>query len=162
MPQVMARLNQYCSDEDLMATALAVSLELDRGVYTGGAMTVTSAGHPPPMRRTRSAAELLSIVPGPVLGIGGNPDYPEQKFDLGRDELIIMFTDGLFERPTETVDVSLNDSSTRSGRWSSTMTPQAEVRTSGFSVRGWSPTGCSRMQPMMLRSSGFSAACEEN
>lgn len=107
VPEVMAKLNQFCSDEDLMATALAVSLELDRGIYSGGAMTVTSAGHPPPLRRTRSEAGLLSIAPGPVLGIGGNPAYPEQKFDLGQDDLIVMFTDGLFERPTETVDVSL-------------------------------------------------------
>ncbi len=120
VPSLFAQLNQYCSEEDLVATVLAVTLELDDGGRPSGVMHVSAAGHPPPMRRRGRAMELLDLRPGPLLGIGGDPVYEEQAFDLDPEDSVVLFTDGLVERRQESIDASLADLVSRTAdRWSS-------------------------------------------
>ena len=107
VPDLFFQLNQFCSDEDLVATALAVKVELDGGNAAARTLRITSAGHPPPLRKAGESVELLTVNPGPLLGIGGDPLYWEQAFELALGDLIVLFTDGLVERSDESIDVSL-------------------------------------------------------
>ncbi len=102
VPDVFAALNRFCTDEDLMATALAVTIDKE----TGSAVVAT-AGHLPPVVRRSTTAEVLAICPGPVLGVGGHPRYPERAIALEPEDVVLMFTDGLVERPEELIDESL-------------------------------------------------------
>lgn len=102
VPEVFGSLNRFCSDEDLVATVLAV--EIDRQSW---AVDVVAAGHPPPVVRGSTAAHVMSLTPGPLLGIGGEPNYSAQPLPVGDHDIVVMFTDGLIEEATETIDVSL-------------------------------------------------------
>lgn len=100
---VLATLNTFCSDEDLIATVLAVTID-----GTGEIATVVSAGHLPPVVRRAAATEILTVAPGPLLGMGGTPHYPEQPLTLDAETTVVMFTDGLVERADEPIDRSLD------------------------------------------------------
>lgn len=102
MPDIFATLNAFCAEEDLIATALALTIDDARAQAT-----VVSAGHPPPIVRRADKAEALAVTPGPLLGIGGSPAYPQRSLTLDADTTVVMYTDGLVERPDEPIDVSL-------------------------------------------------------
>ena len=102
LPAVLAALNRFCADEDLVATALALRFDPDHRN-----LTVVSAGHPPPVVRGRRSAELAGLRPGPLLGIGGQPDYPINRLAVAEGDVVVLFTDGLFERSDETIDAGL-------------------------------------------------------
>jgi PAS domain S-box-containing protein len=102
VPEIFLAVNRFCADEDLVATALAVTL--DTGSRT---LTAVTAGHPPPVVRRTSTAGIAHLRPGPLLGIGGQPCYPPNRLDVAEGDVILMFTDGLIERPEETIDASL-------------------------------------------------------
>ncbi|MDH3684135.1 MAG: serine/threonine-protein phosphatase, partial [Acidimicrobiia bacterium] len=102
VPDVLATLNTFCSEEDLIATALAITIDTTRKTAT-----VVSAGHLPPVIRRAATAEILTVTPGPLLGIGGTPHYPEQPLALDPDTTVAMFTDGLVEQANEPIDLSL-------------------------------------------------------
>lgn len=107
VPDLLAQLNQFCAGEDLVATAVVVTLQLDGGRVSTKTMTISSAGHPPPLRTNRELVEMLATRPGPLLGIGGTAHYREQAFDIAYDDRIVLYTDGLFERSDEPIDLSL-------------------------------------------------------
>jgi len=98
----LALLNQFCSEEDLVATALAVTIDLPTRE-----VSAVSAGHLPPVISSPHTAEIAQVTPGPLLGIGGSPHYPRSTITVDDDTTIVMFTDGLIERPDELIDVSL-------------------------------------------------------
>ncbi len=102
VPEVFAQLNRFCGEEDLLATALAITAD-----PSTGSLTVVAAGHPPPVLRRSAGAEVVDVAPGPLLGIGGEVQYPERSLVIEPDELVVMFTDGLVERRTEPIDRSL-------------------------------------------------------
>ncbi|MGB5756895.1 MAG: SpoIIE family protein phosphatase [Acidimicrobiales bacterium] len=117
---LFSQLNQYCAVEDLVATVLAVTLELDEDGTPTGVMKITAAGHPPPLRKRGGMVEVLDLSPGPLLGIGGDPAYREQVFELLHQDSVVLFTDGLVERRDEAIDTSLQDMVKRTAdRWSS-------------------------------------------
>lgn len=60
-----------------------------------GKVTVSSAGHPPPMA-CGGEVRLLEGPPGLPLGAGGGT-YREADFDLAAGEAVILYTDGLIE-----------------------------------------------------------------
>lgn len=100
--EVFGLLNQFCSEEDLLATVVAVSIEA-----SGQGATVISAGHLPPVIRRNNGAEIAAVTPRPLLGIGGAPTYETEPLALDPHSTVILFTDGLIERPDERIDDSL-------------------------------------------------------
>ena len=104
LDEVFAAVNRFCSDEDLMATALAVIVEPGRG-----SIEAVSAGHLPPIVRTAAGAAPADVRPGPLLGIGGQPTYPVNRLVADEGDVVLMFTDGLIERPGQLIDDSIDE-----------------------------------------------------
>jgi PAS domain S-box-containing protein len=102
VPETFESLNGFCAEEDLLATVLAVTL--DRQKRT---LEVISAGHPPPVVRHGHGASVVSLSPGPPLGIGGEVVYPVHDVALGPTDTMVMFTDGLIEKSGEMIDTSI-------------------------------------------------------
>jgi PAS domain S-box-containing protein len=99
---VLGALDRFCADQDLVATALAVTLDI-----ANSALSVVSAGHPPPIMARSGAAHLVQLEPGPLLGVGSDRRYEPLRLHFDEADTWLLFTDGLFEEPTESVDVSL-------------------------------------------------------
>ncbi len=72
-----------------------------------GIITLSSAGHPSPVRVEPGQAVELSIPPGPPLGVH-DCDYKDYEFFL-EGGCLVMFTDGLVERRGSHIDVRLNE-----------------------------------------------------
>jgi len=72
---------------------------------TDGRGTLANAGHPPPLLQTRGGVSFLPIG-GPLLGVEAAA-APEHDFALERDDLFLLFTDGLIERRRETIEEGL-------------------------------------------------------
>lgn len=96
--QVLTRTDRDLADldADRFVTCLYAHLDLARQ-----RVTITSAGHPPPLLRLPdSRAHLLDIRPGPPLGLGiGTPSYPLSTVSFPTASLLALYTDGLVETP---------------------------------------------------------------
>lgn len=67
-----------------------------------GRLDYANAGHPAPLvvrRRDNDVAYLPAPggQPGPPLGVRDQPGYAVSEVSLGRSDMVLMFTDGLFE-----------------------------------------------------------------
>ncbi|MEM9131417.1 MAG: SpoIIE family protein phosphatase [Actinomycetota bacterium] len=100
--EVFALLNQFCAEEDLLATAVAVTIDPVRGETS-----VISAGHLPPVVRRGDRVDTVPVTARPLLGIGGSAVYESEPLALDVGESVILYTDGLIERPDERIDDSL-------------------------------------------------------
>ncbi|WP_374205822.1 PP2C family protein-serine/threonine phosphatase [Streptomyces sp. MUM 2J] len=70
-------------------------------------VTLAGAGHLPPAVISRQGeAALLPLPVGPPLGTGLG-GYEPATYDLGGDQTLLLFTDGLVERRGEDIDVGL-------------------------------------------------------
>jgi serine phosphatase RsbU (regulator of sigma subunit) len=83
--------------EPFLATAFYLVADV-----TAGELRFSSAGHPTPYRIRRAAnkVDLLSSEDprhGPALGLFEKPTYPTCRCPLAQDDLILLFTDGLYE-----------------------------------------------------------------
>lgn len=87
-----------------LATVTAVELEPGTG-----RATVVSAGHPPPVLRTRDGALLLDQARGPALGLGVHPTHEVHTVDLERGDAVVLYTDGLVEQRHRLLSDSLRD-----------------------------------------------------
>lgn len=87
-----------------LATVTAVELEPGTG-----RTTVVSAGHPPPVLRTRDGALLLDQARGPALGLGVHPTHEVHTVDLERGDAVVLYTDGLVEQRHRPLSHSLQD-----------------------------------------------------
>ncbi len=76
-----------------MATAAYGLLDTE-----SGALTIASAGHPPPLVVGGGEARLLAVPPAPPLGVLSFPQYPETELELDPGHGIVLYTDGLVER----------------------------------------------------------------
>ena len=85
------------------ATLLYLALDPHRGV-----IEVTTAGHPPPLvigaDGRCSYVELVSAVP---LGAVRHPRYAQVEMTLEPGACLVLFTDGMVERPGEPLDEGL-------------------------------------------------------
>jgi CheY-like chemotaxis protein len=83
------------------ATMCLVAIDL-----ADGRVRLANAGHPPPVLRTRAGVRL---VPGssPLLGIKTRPPV-ETELTLEPDDLLVLYTDGLIETRTESIDVNIS------------------------------------------------------
>lgn len=102
---LMTRLNRALiealrhSGTTLFASAFYVMTDL-----SAGKLHYANAGHPRPLRIAHLAPEqnihstpLSGHRPGPALGLIRNAEYQEEVSELSARELILLFTDGLFE-----------------------------------------------------------------
>ncbi len=85
------------TDTLVFASACCLTVDISRGT-----VTYANAGHPAPIlvHREQHSAEPLQTKGkerGPALGIFEKAVYPNQTHPLSADDLILMFTDGLFE-----------------------------------------------------------------
>ncbi len=71
-----------------------------------GVVNYGTAGHPPPLLRRAATGEvmLLSDAHGPVLGPLEEAGYSGGQVDVAVDDVLVMYTDGLVERPGTDVD----------------------------------------------------------
>jgi len=69
---------------------------------------LASAGHPPPvLARPGVDAELVEPKPEPPLGAGWEFERTATPIPLSRGAVFLLYTDGLVERSTESIDVGL-------------------------------------------------------
>jgi len=86
------------------ATAVFVSLDLPTGDFLVG-----SAGHPPAAHFTAgSGTWQLLDVPGTALGIDAAAVYGMHKGNLGHGDALLLYTDGLVERPGRDITVGID------------------------------------------------------
>jgi PAS domain S-box-containing protein len=92
--EAIDRLNAFvvASAMSHFTTVLVAEVEVD-----SGRLRVASAGHPAPILVTRSGSGVMSIRPGPPLGVGG-ASYTESTGYIGEGDSIVLYTDGLVER----------------------------------------------------------------
>lgn len=64
-------------------------------------MTAASAGHPRPLlvsKKTLTAEPVMSMDEmGLAIGFSSSPEYPEARCELGTGDIVLAFTDGIFE-----------------------------------------------------------------
>ena len=85
------------ADEPLMATAYYLVVDT-----AAGELRFASAGHPSPLRVRRGDGATVSFKSldarhGPALGLFGGSTYPTCRAEVVPDDLIMLFTDGLYE-----------------------------------------------------------------
>ncbi|MGV3758760.1 MAG: PP2C family protein-serine/threonine phosphatase, partial [Actinomycetota bacterium] len=91
---VVARLNAFTIDTHTtdFATLTYAIFEPE-----SGALTWTSAGHPPPLCRRRTGVEVLPAGHGVPVGVTPTARYGEASTVLEPGEVLAVFTDGLVE-----------------------------------------------------------------
>lgn len=80
--------------QDAMATAAYVVLDTDTGL-----LRVASAGHPPALILGAEGGRLLELPPSPPLGAFPYSSWAEHESWLSGEEILLLYTDGLVERP---------------------------------------------------------------
>lgn len=101
---VLNRLaEQYArSNERHFATVCCATIE-----PVTGRIVVASAGHPPPLFVSRGMARLLSVRPGPPIGVSSHRYRPT--IEIAVDETtLLLYTDGLIERRGEVLGEGLS------------------------------------------------------
>ncbi|HEV2368788.1 MAG TPA: PP2C family protein-serine/threonine phosphatase [Acidimicrobiales bacterium] len=101
---IMTKLSQVLTVESTghFATVLLVEVDLE-----GHDMTVVSAGHPPPLLLNGPNATFVDIKVGPPVGVSAGASYEAVSVSVPVGSTVLAFTDGLFERRGEGIDVSL-------------------------------------------------------
>jgi serine phosphatase RsbU (regulator of sigma subunit) len=74
----------------------------------GETITVTSAGHLPPLLVNGDGGRYLESELGVPVGVEAGIEYPVREFQLPAAGTIVAFTDGLVERRGETIDAGLD------------------------------------------------------
>jgi len=104
LADALARLNELVLDDERsrMATMCLVRVDDDPA-----SAAVACAGHPPPLLVDASGgAALADCDTGVVLGVIG-ASYGESRIPFAVGSRMVLYTDGLMERPGETIDDSL-------------------------------------------------------
>ncbi|GAB2924100.1 SpoIIE family protein phosphatase [Streptomyces mayteni] len=102
--EVLTRTNRLLNDLDpgLFTSCLYVHLDLGRR-----RARLATAGHPPPLLWLPDGRiGEVEVPPGPVLGVDPRADYPAVEIELPPGAVLLLFTDGLIERPGQHLDDS--------------------------------------------------------
>ncbi|WP_051794758.1 SpoIIE family protein phosphatase [Streptomyces sp. NRRL S-87] len=70
-------------------------------------LTWAQAGHPPPLLIRDGRAHYLDRPAGVLLGATARPRFAEARYRLRRGDQILLYTDGLVEKPAEHLDEGL-------------------------------------------------------
>jgi integral membrane sensor domain MASE1/anti-sigma regulatory factor (Ser/Thr protein kinase) len=102
--QLFDRLNRVCVHGGDLATALAVRMD----PWTGRA-EVVSAGHPPAVVAPSGGSPyFLDVPPNGPLGVNGQATFRSVEVEVPLGSLLVLYTDGLVERRTESIDKGLD------------------------------------------------------
>lgn len=121
MARARFTLRAYLVDGDSPATALAkcarqfdvvadghiITALVAVGSHRTGAISVASAGHPPPLLAAADGVDYVAVPVGPPLGFGASA-YDETTFTLAPGATLLCYTDGLVERRGEDIDTGLD------------------------------------------------------
>jgi serine phosphatase RsbU (regulator of sigma subunit)/anti-sigma regulatory factor (Ser/Thr protein kinase) len=103
--EVLERLNRLLRQLEPGRTATIVYLIAHPH---GGGLTVSSAGHPPPLVADEGCGTTFMELPASVpLGATRHPRYKQQELQLEPGSALVLYTDGLVERPGESLDAGL-------------------------------------------------------
>src|SRR6185503_6574388 len=85
------------TDVPMLATAFYLVVDVAEG-----RAEFSSAGHPSPLRIQRGGAMVETLKTydashGPALGLFANAKYPVGQFPISVDDLLVLYTDGLYE-----------------------------------------------------------------
>jgi anti-sigma regulatory factor (Ser/Thr protein kinase) len=109
--RVVERLNRLLwteADESQMATMLYLIVDPAESVVRW-----VNAGHPPPLVITRGETHFLEGEASVPLGVLPFPTYDEATAPLEPGSSLLLYTDGLVERPGEHIDDGLAELSAR-------------------------------------------------
>lgn len=70
-------------------------------------ISFASAGHPAPLLISPDETRFLRIAPGPPIGFLDDPTFAVKRTTLPEGSVVVLFTDGLYERRGESIDVGL-------------------------------------------------------
>ncbi|MFG2359540.1 SpoIIE family protein phosphatase [Streptomyces sp. NPDC048521] len=101
----LARLNQlllHSRDSQTTATMVLARYDPDEHV-----LAWAQAGHPPPLLVRRGEVRFLDRPGGMLLGASGAPVYESAELHLEPGDRLLLYTDGLIERPGEGLDAGL-------------------------------------------------------
>ncbi|MFD4504951.1 SpoIIE family protein phosphatase [Streptomyces sp. NPDC058457] len=102
----LARLNfLLLHSRDAQSTA---TLVLARYEPAGRRLAWAQAGHPPPLLVRGGRAHRLDRPAGLLLGACADPVYESAEFRLEPGDRLLLYTDGLVERPGEDIDAGLD------------------------------------------------------
>lgn len=102
IPAVVRLLDAECREQSSMATLAMVEVDV-----ATGSTRLWTAGHLPPVIVAGGCARLADVVPAPPLGfVSSEPDWTP--LELGAGDGVLLFTDGLVERRSESIDRGLD------------------------------------------------------
>ena len=102
MREGIVELNRFCFNHSIFSTLLVTR-------PAQGGFEIVSAGHLPPVLMHDGSASLVGITPGPALGSVPSVDYPVAHVEAPPGAVLAMFTDGLVESRSESIDVGLEE-----------------------------------------------------
>ena len=102
---VLCRLNRAAYLLDVADLATCLYADVDPTTLT---VRWASAGHLPPLVAARTdEGRLLTGEPGPPLGVVPSAEYADHELRLDPGDTLVLYTDGLVERPGEPIDTGL-------------------------------------------------------
>ncbi|CAN5496720.1 hypothetical protein BH10ACT11_BH10ACT11_20770 [soil metagenome] len=102
---ILERMNSFVYELGTAGTATLLIAIIDPDSET---TTLASAGHPPPLVLLPGGeSSFAEGPPGTPLGAFGLPSYEESVVPTPVGSTLVMYTDGLVERPDQTLDVGL-------------------------------------------------------
>jgi GAF domain-containing protein len=103
--EVLRQVDVHLRDSEPSGMVTAVHATFDPAT---GRLRYARAGHPPPLLlRAGGAAELLTDGRGPLLGFGLYRSDGPAEVALAPGDTVVLFTDGLVERPGSSIDDDL-------------------------------------------------------
>lgn len=103
---VVAALDALAADEPHGAYSSLLYAELDLNVRRA---RWASAGHMPPVLVRDGAARVLESPGGTLLGVRPLSPWPQRTEALERGDRLVLYTDGLVERPGAPLDAAIAD-----------------------------------------------------
>lgn len=104
--ELIERLNTLVRQLEPGRTATLVYIVLDP--LTSEMQIVSAANVPPLLTSPEGYAELVELPPAPPLGATASPAYEVVSGELVPGSRLMLYTDGLVERPGESLDVGLD------------------------------------------------------
>jgi serine phosphatase RsbU (regulator of sigma subunit) len=103
-PSANEFLNRQAWEEGF-ATAIQLCVDLGSGSYE-----IRAAGHPPAIQ-FRAGSGLWHVhdeVHGPILGVTPDPEFPAMRGRLAPGDALMLYTDGLVERPGRDIGLGID------------------------------------------------------